>query len=752
MPDKTISATRIRSLDDTTGEKCELTVSASKLVVLVEGPLTLQCFPVDEIEAVMTSVVEVQQTIQESIKGLLVIRTLEGSADVALLLEDIDECRSTVDEIHAMRRTRQARGVSVPKMIDVYYPGTNALRKTLAPEGTSIVKWSKGSTAPMPPFPHSRLDFLRLHLNKSVMQKVTSFGDLSIELSCDHVTATGSLVGSASSTAPASIDEVEHRLQELSMEGLVLLLTDKSLYLTKPSGVLVVRCCLAEVVAMRAIEHRDAVVAFSTGKWLSLRSKYCNELIQRVRSQIAVPVVSALRALPVEHQTTSMQTDEGYTMHDVAPSIFRLQLRVKELEEQLNERNAMIAVLRKRNDVGDKSIKQAKGAALRSRDVQEVDILRHYILLLEVECDRLQQDRGVHEDDGLVDCENPKEALAHAKMRHTKLESTNQRLMTELEEMSRSFHRSLEEASSKALCVAKTFVRTLEKRWQSDKRSVQISFPPQGAQTKRLREINAKLIEELKDRDRLVEELMRSEDPKVVFPKHLGERLRKVEEASAAIDELESNVLAATQFLGTLRDNISSEVLAQDAAKADVHISAKLASALGSLSLQAGRVANLEVMLLQSTQRKLEYLQLTEKVRALEKENSLLRAHQSRRPTANKAAHRPGSPSPRPRTHTDTSTNDAGQSHVVSLSPNMDDPTRLHDEFEAQRRAFERRLQDLEMIAFTQSPSPAAMGVVHTKLESDTPQRQAAVIEAQKILLRSHSPRHRDLLRSARVL
>lgn len=215
MEDQSFNATFIPSIKDK-GEPCQLTIAISKLLVLLEGATVLLCISVDDIEAAASAeIVGVSPR-----RALCLLRTVDGSADVVCLLDEVSNARSIIDAIHTMRGVRQSRGVSLPKFVDYHYQGEHALHALLEPEEASVVKWRKGTPAPMPPFPHSRLDFLRLFLNKSVMQKVSSVGDKSIELSCDHVTAFGSHM---SNDADLVTD-------------LVLLLTDRHLYLTKPSG------------------------------------------------------------------------------------------------------------------------------------------------------------------------------------------------------------------------------------------------------------------------------------------------------------------------------------------------------------------------------------------------------------------------------------------------------------------------------------------------------------------------------------
>lgn len=745
MQDKTIQVTRLGSIADP-GERCELTLSHSKLLALLEGPLTLQCFPIDDIEAALTANVDGQP-----LCALCVIRTVEGSADVVMMMNDISESRAIVDALHSMRQERQARGVPMTKFVDFQHDGNHSLQALLEPDGVSVVKWRKGSTAPMPSFPHSRLDFLRLHMNKSVMQKISSFGDRSIDLSCDQVKVAGTLLDDCNDAIPTTSSDADDCFRRRAAEGLVLLLTDKNVYFTRSSGVLVLRIDLRDVLSVRVIGHHDALITVKDDKWIMIRSKYCHEVAQRVRPAS----VSMLPRSEFKHDAAS-QTDICDLNPLFSPSEYHLQMLVRDLEEQLRERSAMINVQRARIDVlTDKSSKGPKNnPTAKSRDSQEVEVLRHYASLLEIECERLRQQHINEESVFSSDLADPRRALMEAKLRHQKLEAANHRLNTQLDEVSRCFHRSMEEATTKALSTAKAFIRGLEKRWMSEKRNVQISFSPLEPQTKRLREINAKLIEELRERDRLIEELMKTEDPSLSFPKHQTERLKKAEDLAAHIDELSSQIAGANAYLESLRETVAGEVVRREAEKEENSAAGKLVATLNSLTLQAGRVANLEVMLLQCTQKKAEGHNQHEKIRALEKENAALRAQLKRRPSQGKPMNGNNASSPKrdvksARPRADLTTSEETKSRIVSLSPTRGDETiSLYEELEAQRIAFETRLQGLEMLAFSggRSTPPPSMGVVEPRLSapSRSPSRQAAVIEAQNILLRSHSPRHRD--------
>jgi hypothetical protein len=717
MQDQNFSVNYISSVRDV-GEYCQLTLAHSKLLVLIEGSSVLQCLSIDDIEAVLTAeVVGVEPR-----HALCLLRTVDGSPDLVCLLDDVKSSRAVVDAIHAMRKARQARGISLPKFIEYQHQGVSEVHALLEPDGLSVVKWKKGVTAPMPPFPHSRLDFLRLHLNKSVMQKVSSFGDTLIDLSCDNVAACGTLVSECG-------DKIS--------DGLVLLLTDRNLYLTKPSGVLVTRVEIRSICSARMANQHELVLSLLVGKELSLRCRYCHEIAHRVR-----PIAHDTgRVLPSDRSrdVTSASTQTEATSSDDqahAPSLYHLQLLLKNAEDELQEKSAMIELQRARIDsLSDKLPKGLKLASNKSRDLMEVDILRHYASMLEVECDRLRNDSGSEP----AAQDTVPSALTESRSRIHKLEVANQRLTGQLEELSRSFQRSVEESTSKALTSVRTFIRTLEKRWMAEKKNIAISYPQQGIQYKRLREMNAKLIDELRDRDRLIEDLVTSDDPSSNFPRYFADRQKKIEDASATLDTLTVQITSLEGQLEAMQAKVALEAAHSEAVSEEAAVSSKIAGALSGLTLQAARVANLEAMLLQSTQKKIDVLQLQEKVRFLEKENATLRMAHRRKPVAKTLAAR----SPRsPDKQAQKLSND-DRSRVVSLSPLRDDAARLHEELEAQRIAFERRLQGLESIAFS---SHASMGVVEPMLprHRHSPSKHTAVIEAQNILLRSQSPRRRD--------
>lgn len=160
-------------------------------------------------------------------------------------------------------------------------------------QGSPHQHQSGGERLPLP-FPHTRLDFLRLANNRSVQCKLSSLGDSRIELSCDGVSVRGSLCGEdgqhslslrQSRQILADQQMTTAQLQQESTGSAaaasssstskptkVVILSDMALYVTDNNGRVCGRVALADITELVHMPEASALFVIAAEASSSLSS------------------------------------------------------------------------------------------------------------------------------------------------------------------------------------------------------------------------------------------------------------------------------------------------------------------------------------------------------------------------------------------------------------------------------------------------------------------------------------------------
>lgn len=293
-------------------EHCVVRIYKESQALAISGPQTLKSITVDDIEAIATFDSDPSSIGQ----GAPLIVCCPHSADNVLLFDSLEVQQEVAEGIMQMKRDRLGVNKTAMKLI-VYDLGSfdDFMLQNLGTQGSSYIRWQASDAAKVIPFPHSRLDFLNFHSNKSVMFKICWHGDRRIELSADRVSASGAsfIVDSAVESsgcgtredrqifldvvacalAERNIDQllsIGQKYQNGFMDDLVLIMTDAAIYLTERTGRVIVRMQIEELARVFVVSKaRDGsrlpepVVLLADKKdyVLVFKSRYASDLIHR---------------------------------------------------------------------------------------------------------------------------------------------------------------------------------------------------------------------------------------------------------------------------------------------------------------------------------------------------------------------------------------------------------------------------------------------------------------------------------------
>ena len=259
-------------------EACTLALSLRRLSLVLEGNSTLQCLSIDQIEGVVIAAPQLQPRSGSAGSSFqndetIIIVAVAPEPDVVLLVspsnpegvENSSAMQSTSEHIwlyiRQMKERRAAKGNNPVKAI--FYRLEEPLADLLkADSAQGYIKWARGdSSLSVIPFQHTRLDFLKFHRNRSVMTKLSGHGDTSIEVSCDDVRAVGHLFPYPVGTPIDDLRNMNNTgivfnlLQsDAAVEKLVLIVSDRALYMTKSTGAIVCRIAFSSIIQHRLVQ------------------------------------------------------------------------------------------------------------------------------------------------------------------------------------------------------------------------------------------------------------------------------------------------------------------------------------------------------------------------------------------------------------------------------------------------------------------------------------------------------------------
>lgn len=695
-------------------EHCKITVSSETLSVTVTGSSTLRSFVIDNID----SVLQCNPSSASSMDARYILIQISNDADVVACLESADEVTSLVGAIWQVRNERcEASGKNIKL---VRYRLDEPMSAILCPASTSFVKWKQGNKGSVVPYPHSRLDFLHLHTNRSVMFKLSSNDEYRIELSCDGVVAFSSAfehVGAGSSVPSsvlASYDAAVEWLKSNAASGLVVIVSETSLTLTEPTGFMLLRVKFGDVTSLGIISDksnprsRDYQLLSMTFAAIDgvrhdllLGSKYAMDISNRIRASsafsrsaaVALPSIdvgfssSHVAAQQMPRAATVMSNASTQTAADVAvPSTALpssalsvpegdaiatiLKLRNKELAETVAHRELTIKILQSRCEqlaLGGEhrgqgthtapSTPRSTGTPRRSttprgrgaasqpqsggqpqhQQRQEVEVLRHYVKLLELalqsERDKRLQER-VDQLEGLM-CKSESNgevegdrshsqpagvlqyALVESQREVAQLEDKVRSLQTELRQLSAAQSRTLNEIALRAKNEVQEFVLSYHRAAERPGCAPGLALSGEYFRrlddfearlhhevTHRTRDLmasNAALIEELRDREKVIDGISRDlEGAHSLLDSHIASHMQKKQSLEHAAHAMSRQVEELTRARNDLRDEIrvlfeksageertQLEVLRQQCA---------LLEKLSNVPLVTSRLASLEVL------------------------------------------------------------------------------------------------------------------------------------------------------------
>eukprot|EP00759_Apiculatamorpha_spiralis_P022881 PhF_6_TR26723/c1_g1_i1/m.39130 len=149
--------------------------------------------------------------------------------------------------------------------------------------------------------PHSRLDFLRLASNRSVVQKLTGYGDHSVQFS-DRVHQ----LDSPHDPAP-SHDTPPNR---------VLILSERAMYLTDKNGKILQRLSFNSIKKGVLYTNEPGMVTFQLAeRGVYLRTKYAKDLVFRLTALLPSLTISKISSLENDSfldEMNSSNDDDGY--------------------------------------------------------------------------------------------------------------------------------------------------------------------------------------------------------------------------------------------------------------------------------------------------------------------------------------------------------------------------------------------------------------------------------------------------------
>jgi hypothetical protein len=380
-------------------------------------------------------------------------------------------------------------------------------------------------------------------------------------------------------------------------------------------------------------------------------------------------------------------------------------------------------------------------------------------------------------------------ALNSSLRTEAELRKTVQRLQTEMAELGSSTDRVLAEMGGKVSQCIQEFVATYER----NARGVEISAHLERAFERAREDLELKIDSEVKLQLRevshmnevLVEELAEREKQLDTLAKQIGmdilcnpsgsqsvaSSLRQKAELEATVRRLQREEQLIKLAGEHAKTAVVTEVLGSVAEIGSLKHQIKSLQSLNGVHLQVNRLASLEIMATKSVASKRDLLSLESRVKQLERElHSAQSAVKKAKATAlqheseikmlksenvslkeSLDEHRvkqesaAGSVTPvrsspaRSIAQTDRAMGGLGSPPPRVIDPHQRQQQGDHDlqaELQRQREAFERRLKDLEIIAFQRQPSPdeVAMGVIPLKTNPDS-----ARFEAESTLLK-HKP------------
>lgn len=740
--DVVIECRKLEGLSVASSQPASLAFAMAKQLLLFESGTSLTCHAVDDVECLLIGAV--------AEGGVALIRIAEPSSDIVALMSSFHECEAILSNVQQLRRLREARGAVLGKVCVCIHRELRSVTDLLCGDGVSCVKWRKGMSASFPPFPHSRLDFLRLHSNRSVTQKLSSYGDESIEMSFDQVEAGGSLIDRAVTQPPPTQSVASWCLPS---EAFVVIVTERSLYITRQTGSLVCRLSFGELSFPKVVTEGDMkdslIVVNDRGGWLVLRTRYARDVVQKIRTFTAavMPFQSEVsRKKECDSVDKASQTELPSTVTPVEFAADHVwKQRYSEAVESVAERDAEIALLRKRIALlTDASTGRMKAGKPATRIEHENDILRHYAALLE---ERLEEHPTQPVVDPTKDSHQIDSIIEDLLGRDQRSKTMVAKLRTQVELVTRSFEKSLAEVSSKLTTSLRDWISAMER---STQKLISVSVPSKQVDLKQLRELNKQLIAELKEREAILDGITLNEGCHALLPTQFATLFQRREALQASVAELEAQVQGLAETLERTKTELIAATSELQTANMLSDGNKKLQSAFHNLVLQANRVANLEVLLVESTSRKYNHLLLEEKLKMAEKEVASLKLQLSSKRTKKQLVSK--APSPQLTSSPQSAfTPRKEENVVVSLSPPESSETKkLQHELELQRTAFEARLRDLEIVAFQATQSSDSMGVLHVSSAPNDTTRTIAALEAENILLRRPPSSKMDVFRARR--
>jgi hypothetical protein len=297
-------------------ERCAVVYSAEGMCLALHGA-TLRTFSIDELSAVATfGPDELSSGVFG--RGWPLVLVVSGHKDFVFV--STSPVLPFVTELQAVKVERKT------KFIHYQLRGFDDFIMQSVTNGT--IRWNTTDPADfLIPFPHSRLDFLLFHKNRSVMSKLSSFGDASVEITTDNVDVTSAafLADAQQQDSGLAWDDVEYRLKKVSkhvdecsaakvaeivletgciVTGCVLIVSDRALYLTERTGALRLRVPLADITTGQLVATDDSgqrlsaamlVLRYGAGDVLWLRSKFAADVMHRMNA-----LQTSFRSLTVE--------------------------------------------------------------------------------------------------------------------------------------------------------------------------------------------------------------------------------------------------------------------------------------------------------------------------------------------------------------------------------------------------------------------------------------------------------------------
>ena len=576
--------------------------------------------------------------------------TFPTDIDVVLSFSSENERTSLTDELKQLKKIRSAVNTS-HKLIFCEYDCS--FQEYLSKNKDCLRKQRNESSAGFL-FPHTRLDFLKLHANKSVMAKLTAYGDKSIDFSDDNVKVYCS---SCTSSPRESIDPVFVQLKsgrsnvELPDQSLecnfVVILTEKALYVTQKTGKVVERVviCDAGGVWILATNEQTSIALESKEQRVIIQSKYAKDIFRRIAANVPSIVPSeSLRPSALERvlslpdeptqccvqssaerseavQTLAVVLVDACSTTDFPLGDYLSVQRANEMKAELAHRDITLRLLQQRCEnlalapARSKSPVSTRGSEKNPKDQHEIDLLRHYCCLLEHEIHsdekkRLKERIEFLENEKVFsasaqDLTKLQYALVEAERHQQRIEDENEVLRRQLQAITKSTNTILEEMGTKVTKAVQEFVTSYQSVCNKTNRLSweRLAEHLQGMDERIDQEVAARSCDLLATNATLVDELRRRETEL----DHLNEQLalsftssnvipsnaatREFVASQAELDTLRKEVRRLTRHREELQAAV--DLLAQEAR---LQIQQQDDATMGSLQEQVAELKKLQTI------------------------------------------------------------------------------------------------------------------------------------------------------------